>query len=104
MARRFPQLDGFTRARYLRGASHVTTGLWLVGWVTFGILVGVRAANDLISAIAVFICVLFAASFALQVASRRVAWREIRATMQRDDLVASRSRGRTRIRERRTTP
>jgi hypothetical protein len=98
MAPRIRAIDGFTRARYLRGASNVTTGLWLLGWVAFGILVGVRAANDLISAVAVMICVFFATSFGLQVAARRVAWREINAMVQRDDLIASRSRGRSRVR------
>ena len=98
MTSRVPQLDGFTRARYLRRASHVTTGLWLIGWITFGILVGIRAANDLVSAVAVLICVFFATSFGLQVAARRLAWREMTAVIARDDLVASRSRGRTRVR------
>ena len=104
MARRFGSIEPLTRARYLRGAGHVSTGLWLAGWVAFAILVGIRAANDLVSAVAVLICVFFATSFGLNVAARRVAWREIRRTMQRDDLVASRSRGRTRVRERRPTP
>jgi hypothetical protein len=98
MPRRFAPIDGFTRARYLRNASHVTTGLWVLGWIAFGILVAIRAANDLISAVAVLICVFFATSFGLQVAARRVAWREINAVVARDDLVASRSRGRTRVR------
>jgi hypothetical protein len=106
MAGRIFTIDGFTRARYLRGAGHVATGLWLIGWVVFGILVGTRAATDLISAVAVFICMLFATSFGLNVAARRLVWREITARALRDDLVASRSRGRTRLRspQRRLVP
>jgi hypothetical protein len=99
MLGRISRVDGFARARRLRGAGHVATALWLVGWVVFGILVGTRAANDLVSAVAVFICVLFATSFGFNVAARRVAWREITIVAARDDLVASRSRGRMRIRK-----
>jgi hypothetical protein len=84
----------------LRGAGYVTAALWLVGWVVFGILVAIRAATDLISAVAVLICLAFGASFVLQVAARRTAWREIRRVAARDDLVASRSRGRSRLRVR----
>ncbi len=106
MARRIRTIDAFQRARYLRGAGHAATGLWLAGWVSFGILVGARAATDLISAVAVLICTLFASSFGLQVAARRLVWREITARAARDDLVASRSRGRTRVRsaQRRLVP
>jgi small-conductance mechanosensitive channel len=106
MAGRFSTVDGFTRARYLRGAGYVATTLWLVGWVAFGILVGIRAATDLVSAVAVLICVLFATSFGLNVAARRLVWREITARAERDDLVASRSRGRKRLRspQRRLVP
>jgi nucleotide-binding universal stress UspA family protein len=97
------RIDGFRRVRMLRGAGYATTALWLVGWVAFGILVATRAATDLISALAVVICALFGASFALQVAARRSAWQEIRRVAARDDLVASRSRGRSRLRERQRT-
>ena len=98
MARRLARIDGFARARYLRRASHVALGLWVIGWVVFAVLIGTRADNDLISAIAVLICVLFAISFALQVGARRVAWRELTELVAREDLSASRSRGRQRAR------
>jgi hypothetical protein len=98
MAGRRARIDGFARARYLRRAGHVALGLWVIGWVVFAVLVGTRADNDLISAVAVLICVLFAISFALHVAARRVAWRELTEVVAREDLSASRSRGRLRVR------
>jgi hypothetical protein len=98
MATRFARLDGFARARYLRGAGHVATALWALGWVVFGVLIAIRASADLVSAVAALICIAFAASFGLQVAAHRIALRELRVIMARDDLVASRSRGRARIR------
>jgi CHASE2 domain-containing sensor protein len=104
MAGRIARVDAFRRARYLRGASHVAAALWLLGWVVFGILVGTRAATDLVSAVAVVICTLFAASFGLNAAARRLAWRELTAIAARDDLVASRSRGRTRVRPSHRSP
>jgi hypothetical protein len=104
MAGRIARVDAFRCARYLRGASHIATVLWLVGWVVFGILVGTRAANDLLSAVAVFICVLFATSFGLNVAARRLAWRALTARAARDDLIASRSRGRTLVRSSHRSP
>jgi hypothetical protein len=94
------RVDGFSRARHLRGAAHVATALWLIGWVAFAILVAVRASTDLVSAVAVVICTAFAASFGFHTAARRSAWREITTRALRDDLVASRSRGRTRVRQR----
>jgi hypothetical protein len=99
MAGRIARFDGFARARYLRGAGHVATALWLAGWLVFAILVGVRASADVVSAVAALICLIFAASFGLHVAARRVALRELRAMIARDDLVASRSRGRSRVRK-----
>ena len=91
-------MDGFTRARYLRRASFVTLVLWAIAWLGFAVLVGVRADNDLVSAVAVLICVLFAISVALQSGARRVAWRELSELVAREDLSASRSRGRARLR------
>jgi hypothetical protein len=94
------RLDGFARARYLRGAAHVATTLWVIGWLVFAILVGVRADTELVSAVGALICLTFATSFGLHVAARRVAMRELNERLLRDDLIASRSRGRRRIRER----
>ena len=99
MAGRFARLDGFARARYLRGAGHVATALWVFGWLVFAVLIAIRAGADLVSAVAVLICLAFTAGFGLQVAAHRVALRELRTMIARDDLVASRSRGRTRIRK-----
>jgi hypothetical protein len=99
MAGRSARLDGFARARYLRGAGHVATALWVLGWLVFAVLIAIRASADLVSAVAVLICLAFAAGFGLQVAAHRVALRELRTMIARDDLVASRSRGRTRIRK-----
>ncbi|MDQ1545785.1 MAG: hypothetical protein QOH69_689 [Actinomycetota bacterium] len=98
MAGRIARFDGFALARCLRIAGHVTLGLWVFGWLVFAVLVGMRAASNLVSAAAALICILFAISFAFQVASRRVAWRELTALLAREDLSASRSRGRTRVR------
>jgi CHASE2 domain-containing sensor protein len=98
MAGRFARFDAFARARFLRIAGHVTFALWVAGWLVFGVLVGTRASSALVSAVAALICILFAISFAFQVASRRVAWRELTAILAREDLSASRSRGRTRVR------
>jgi small-conductance mechanosensitive channel len=98
MAGRVVRFDGFARARYLRIAGHVTLVLWLVGWLMFAVLVSMRAAADLVSAVAAMICILFAISFGFQVASRRVAWRELTELLAREDLSASRSRGTPRVR------
>ena len=98
MAGRLARIDGFARARYLRRASFVTLVLWAIAWLVFGVLVGVRADNDLISAVAVVICVLFATSVALQSSARRIAWRELSELVAREDLSASRSRGPARVR------
>lgn len=92
------RIDGFTRARYLRQASNVVLVLWALTWVLFAVLVGVRADNDLVSAVAVLICVLFGIGFALQASARRIAWRELSQLVAREDLSASRSRGRQRVR------
>lgn len=99
MVARIVRFDGFARARYLRGAGHVATALWLAGWLFFAILIGIRASADLVSAVAALICLTFAASFGLHVAARRLALAELRAMIARDDLVASRSRGRSRLRK-----
>jgi Mn2+/Fe2+ NRAMP family transporter len=98
MAGRIARFDGFALARNLRIAGHVTLALWIAGWLVFAVLVGTRARTDLVSAVAALICILFAISFALQVASHRVALRELTALIAREDLSASRSRGRTRVR------
>jgi hypothetical protein len=98
MVGRVVRFDGFARARYLRVAGHVTLVMWLVGWLVFAVLVGMRAAADLVSAVAAMICILFAISFAFQAASRRLAWRELSALLEREDLSASRSRGTPRVR------
>jgi Mn2+/Fe2+ NRAMP family transporter len=98
MAGRIVRVDGFALARNLRIAGHVTFVLWLAGWLVFAILVGTRARTDLVSAVAALICIMFAISFAFQVASRRVALRELTALIAREDLSASRSRGRMRVR------
>ena len=79
-------------------ASHVALVMWALSWVSFAVLVGTRADNDLVSAVAVLICVLFGTSFALQTGARRVAWRELRELVAREDLSATRSRGRARVR------
>jgi len=92
------RIDGFARARYLRGASHVALVLWAVAWVLFAVLVGTHASNDLVSAVAVLICLLFGISFALQSGARRVAFRELSELVAREDLSATRSRGRARVR------
>jgi len=98
MAGRIARFDGFALARNLRIAGHAMFALWIIGWLVFAILVGMRAQTDLVSAVAALICILFAISFAFQVASRRVAWRELTALLAREDTSASRSRGRTRVR------
>jgi hypothetical protein len=79
-------------------ASHVTLVLWAIGWLVFAVLVGIRARTDLVSAVAALICILFAISFAFQVAARRVAWRELTELVAREDLSATRSRGVPRVR------
>jgi cation transport ATPase len=90
--------DGFARARYLRWAGNAILALWIAGWIAFAILVGIRAATELVSAVAALICILFAIGFGLHAASRRIALRQIRELLERDDLSASRSRGRSRVR------
>lgn len=90
--------DGFARARYLRLASHVVLGLWVIGWVVFAVLVAVRAGTNLVSAVAALICILFTIGCALQAVARRLAWRELQQQVTRDDLSATRSRGLTRVR------
>jgi hypothetical protein len=98
MGRRIARFDGFARARYLRVGGQVAFCLWIIGWVAFAVLVGFRASATLVSAVAALICILFAVSFGLQVASRRLAWRELQEMIARDDLSATRSRGPTRVR------
>jgi Mn2+/Fe2+ NRAMP family transporter len=98
MASRIARFDGFARARYLRVAGQLTFGLWIIGWLVFAVLIGIRASASLVSAAAALICILFAVSFGLQVASRRLAWRELTRLVARDDLSATRSRGLPRVR------
>jgi Kef-type K+ transport system membrane component KefB len=98
MTSRIARFDGFARARYLRIAGHVAFGLWIIGWLVFAVLIGIRASASLVSAVAALICILFAVSFGLQVASRRLAWRELTRLVARDDLSATRSRGLPRVR------
>jgi hypothetical protein len=98
MVGRIARFDGLARARYLRLAGNVTLGLWALSWIVFGVLVGTHAASDLDSALAAVICILFAISFLLQAAARRLALRQLAELMARDDLSASRSRGLPRVR------
>jgi hypothetical protein len=98
MTSRVARFDGFAVARALRIAGRVAFGLWVVGWLVFGVLVAVRASATLLSAVAVLICVVFTISFGFQVASHRVAWRKLRELIAREDLSATRSRGLTRVR------
>ena len=98
MGARIARFDGFARARYLRIAARVAFVLWIIGWLAFATLMGFRAGTTLISAAAALICILFATSFGLQVASRRVAWRELRELIAREDLSSTRSRGLSRVR------
>jgi hypothetical protein len=98
MTRRIARFDGFARARYLRVAGQVAFILWIICWLAFATLMGFRASATLISAVAALICILFAASFGLQVASRRLAWRELRELIAREDLSSTRSRGPSRVR------
>jgi hypothetical protein len=98
MTSRIARFDGFARARYLRVAGQLAFGLWIIGWLVFAVLIGIRASASLVSAVAALICILFAVSFGLQVASRRLAWRELTRLVARDDLSATRSRGLPRVR------
>jgi Mn2+/Fe2+ NRAMP family transporter len=98
MTSRIARFDGFARARYLRVAGQLTLGLWIIGWLVFAVLIGIRASASLVSAVAALICILFAVSFGLQVASRRLAWRELTRLVARDDLSATRSCGLPRVR------
>jgi hypothetical protein len=98
MTSRIARFDGFSVARYLRIAGQVAFCLWVIGWLAFGVLIAVRASATLVSAIAALICILFAASFGLHAASRRLALRELREVMEREDLSATRSRGWPRVR------
>jgi phosphate/sulfate permease len=95
MTRRF---DGFARARHLRVAGQVAFVLWIICWLAFATLIGFTPSSTLVSAVASLICLLFAASFGLQVASRRLAWRELRELIAREDLSSTRSRGPSRVR------
>jgi hypothetical protein len=98
MPRRIASVDGFARARLLRIAGQVVFGFWVAGWLVFAVLVGAGAGTTLVSAVAALICILFAVSFGLQVASRRLAWRELRELIAREDLSSTRSRGLSRVR------
>jgi hypothetical protein len=95
MTRRF---DGFARARYLRVAGQIAFVLWIICWLAFATLMGFGASSALVSAVAALICILFSTSFGLQVASRRLAWRELRELIAREDLSSTRSRGPSRVR------
>jgi Mn2+/Fe2+ NRAMP family transporter len=98
MTSRIARFDGFARARYLRVAGQLTFGLWILGWLVFAVLIGIRASASLVSAVAALICILFTVSFVLQAASRRLAWRELRELIAREDLSSTRSRGLSRVR------
>jgi hypothetical protein len=90
--------DPLVIARHLRIAGRVNLGLWVTAWAAFAIAVAIRAASDVISALAVLICLFFAASFGLEATARRLELREIRAIIARNDLSAARSRGIPRVR------
>lgn len=98
MTRQIPEAGLPGRARRFRIAGRVGLGLWVAGWAAFAVAVAVRAASDVISALAVLICLLFAASFGFEAAAKRLELRAIREILARDDLSASRSRGTPRVR------
>jgi hypothetical protein len=90
--------DPLARARRLRLASRVALALWMCGWVAFAVVVATSGSPDAVSALAVVICVLFAAGFVLEWRARRLEVRELAAMAARDDLSASRSRRLPRVR------
>jgi hypothetical protein len=98
MADRADRVDPLSRARLLRLAGRVALALWLLCWVAFGIALVVSGGSDLISAIAVVICLLFAISFLLESSARRIEIRELAELDARNDLSATRSRGVPRVR------
>jgi hypothetical protein len=98
MAARANGIDPLARARVLRLASRAALALWLLSWVAFGIVLSVSGSPDLVSAIAVVICLLFAISFLFESSARRIESRELAELLARSDLSAARSRGVPRVR------
>jgi hypothetical protein len=91
-------VDPLARARHRRWAGRVVLALWLLSWVAFGIVLAVSGNPNLVSAIAVVICLLFAISFLLESSARRIEIRELTELVARNDLSAARSRGVPRVR------
>jgi hypothetical protein len=91
-------MDRLARARRLRLAGRVALGLWMIAWAAFAIVVATNGDSDVVSALAVLICLLFAASFILEARARRLEIVELVAAAARDDLSATRSRGLPRVR------
>jgi hypothetical protein len=91
-------IDRLVRARRYRLAGRVALALWMAAWVAFAIVVATDGSSDLVSALAVLICLLFAISFVLEARARRLEVLELVALAARDDLSASRSRGLPRVR------
>jgi uncharacterized membrane protein len=87
--------DTLARARRFRRAGRVALALWMIGWVLFAIVVATNGNSDLVSALAVLICLMFAVSFVLEARARRL---EAAASVLRDELIASRSRRTSRVR------
>jgi hypothetical protein len=91
-------IDRLGSARRLRLVGRVALGCWMAAWLAFAIVVGTGGDADLVSALAVLICILFALSFVLEARARRLELRELVAAQARDDLSATRSRGLPRVR------
>ena len=85
-------------ARRLGIASRISLALWLTAWVAFGIALDAGRDDDLVSALAVVICVLFGLGFAFEAGARRLRARAFASLLDRADLVATGSRGIPRVR------
>jgi hypothetical protein len=92
------QVDPMRRARQLRLCGRATLILWAILWIAVGVVVMSGGSADMISGLAVIICVLFALTICFEALAWRIEKRELVAWLARTDLIATRSRGLRRVR------
>jgi len=92
------EVDPLRRARQLRLCGRATLIVWAISWIAVGIVVASGGDADMISGLAVIICLLFALTACFEGLAWRIERRELVAWLARTDLVAARSRGLRRVR------
>ena len=92
------EVEPLRRARQLRLCGRAALILWAASWIAVGIVVASGGDSDMISGLAVIICLLFALTICFEGLAWRIERRELVAWLARTDLIATRSRGLRRVR------